>query len=97
MSLYDNQFQQPFTPLTEWTYDGHISNLGTTDSVFHPSDLEEHKVVIPPCGTSIGLQFITDEDYLLPILMQVTPERDIYQQIPSRHNFCRSWVVHIHN
>ena len=29
--------------------------------------------------------------------MRVAPERAIYHQIPSKHNFCRSWVVHIQN
>ena len=95
-TLYDQRYQSPPPPL-EWTYDGSVSALETRDSPFHPSALQEYEVTLPPRGQSIGLSIVTDEDFLIPILMRIDPAKAIYKEIPTCHNFCRSWIVHIQN
>ena len=39
----------------------------------------------------------TDEDFLLPLLIPVVKTSDIYNQIPSQHQYCKSWIFQVEN
>ena len=69
--------------------------LDTIKSPFKPSECESFEILLPPEGRLTGLSFITDEDYLLPILYRINPESPIYDQIPIRHYFSKSWIINI--
>ena len=38
---------------------------------------------------------VTDEDYMIPILMKINHMSAVYNQIPLRHHFCKSWIIFI--
>ena len=91
--LYDNTFQ-PSKP-TEWKFDQLSCDFDFTDSPYDPSICETFQVILPRTDHIIGMELITDEDYLVPILVRIAYNHPIYDQIPLRHHFCTSWIVSI--
>ena len=91
--LYDSTFR-PAKPI-EWKFDPLSCDLDTMDSPYDPSICESFQVILPPSGQTIGMELITDEDYLVPILVRIDPAKPIYNHIPLRHHFCTSWIISI--
>ena len=82
----------------EWNIALKSSSLDTVASAFPPEDCEAFDITLPPANAGpLGLLFTTDEDYLAPILMSISPESPLSSEIPRRHQFARSWITWIHN
>ena len=69
------------------------SKLDTVSSPFDPSTCETFVITLPPRGTTIGLSFVTDEDFTLPVIVRINPTKPVYSQIPLRHHFAKSWLI----
>ena len=96
-AVHGNIFLPAGVPRRAWHVTITPLDLDTIASPFDPQKCESIKVTLPPQGRSIGLTFTTDEDYMLPVLHRVHPDYDIFDEIPERHNFSRSWVIAIEN
>lgn len=71
--------------------------LDTVGSLFPPADTETLEITLPPKGTALGITLGTDEDALAPIIVRIDPGVPLYEQIPLKHHFARSWIIQIHN
>ena len=78
----------------EWKVELEACDLDTSKSPFKLSECESFGILIPPKGRLAGLSFVTDGYYLLPIICRINPELDIYDHIPIRHHFNKSWVIY---
>ena len=85
-----------FATATEWKADLDSCEINSLSSPFSATEYESFTITLPPKGTMAGLSFVTDEDYMLPILYRVHPESPLYHQIPTRHHFCHSWIIQLH-
>ena len=83
--------------MVDWSIEVNQSELESVASPFVPGDCEAFDITLPPKGTPIGLTFTTDKEYLAPYLLCVDPEKPVYLEIPMQHNFCKSWIIWIHN
>ena len=79
----------------KWNMELEACDLDTSKSPFTPLECDSLEILLPPKGRPTILSFITDEDYLLPILYRINPESPIYDQIPIRHHFSKIWVINI--
>eukprot|EP00956_Cyclotella_meneghiniana_P008309 scaffold11091_cov47-Cyclotella_meneghiniana.AAC.1 len=71
------------------------STFDSIESPFDPAICETFEITLPPRGFSLGIQVDTDQDYLLPILAKILRDRDLYDQIPQRHHYYKSWIIQI--
>ena len=78
--LYDSTFS-PTKPI-KWKFDPMSSDLDTMGYPYNPSIRKAFQVSLPPLGQAIGIKLVTDEDYIVPILVRVDPAKEIYKLIP---------------
>jgi hypothetical protein len=85
------------TAPTTWQAKVQDCDLGFVASCqsFDPKLCETFNIVLPPTGQSIGAYIDTDEDYIIPILGKISKDYDLYDQIPLRHQYYKSWIVQI--
>jgi len=92
-AFHNNTFDPSLS--SDWQINVGESTLDTIESSFNPADCETIQITLPPKGTSLGMYIDTDEDYLLPILVRVVKTSDIYDQIPDRHQYSKSWIIQV--
>ena len=80
-----------------WQVRVNKSNLDTVKSPFNHDDCITFSITLPPKGTSLGISFDTDEDYVLPLLARVTPTSLLYDEIPAKYHNYKYWVIQIGN
>jgi hypothetical protein len=83
------------TAPTTWQTQVQDCDLDFVASPFDPKLCETFKIVLPPKGQSIGAYIDTDEDYIIPILGKISKDYNLYDQIPLRHQYYKSWIVQI--
>ena len=92
---HGNLFRPDNTPPETWRVELTVSDLEEVDSPFDANDLQHVKIILPPKGQSLGLTFITDEDYMLPVLYRVDPSYPVFDRIPLQHHYSKSWVTSV--
>ena len=85
-----------FATTSNWHADLDACEIQSLSNPFSADECESFTITLPPKGTLAGLSFVTDEDYMLPILYRIHPESPLYHQIPLRHHFCHSWIIQLH-
>ena len=80
-----------------WQVRVNKSNLDTVKSPFNHDDCITFSITLQPKGTSLGISFDTDEDYVLPLLARVTPTSLLYDEIPAKYHNYKYWVILIGN
>ena len=81
---------------TQWQAELGSCDLDTVKSPFDPEDCETFSITLPPKGQALGIYVDIDEDYLLPVLGKISKDFDLYDQIPLRHHFYKSWIIQVH-
>eukprot|EP00956_Cyclotella_meneghiniana_P000008 scaffold27_cov57-Cyclotella_meneghiniana.AAC.5 len=82
-------------PIKDWQSHLPECDFDTVESPFDPAICETFQITLPPRGSSAGFKVDTDEDYLVPFLVEISKESDIYDQVPLRHHYCKSWIIQI--
>jgi hypothetical protein len=93
LALHNTVFD-PTAP-TKWQQSLQECTLDTIDSPFDPSKCETFTITLPPKGQALGIYVDTDEDYLKPIVGKISKDFAIFDQIPLRHQYYKSWIVQV--